>query len=1647
MLTKRKLALLLALVMCVGLLPASPMSQVLVFTASADEAEPITVEFYYNYTGAPAARPASFTKLTGDDGKLESFPVEQTLPSVGSRADWGFVGWYRDAAGTGEKVTLDTVFTEDTQLYAKWEQVPALWKEYEGYFYMGAFADFSSTSTQMLKHYNINCPSNSFKLDSQIGSSNTASTSRTAYTAAVNAINANTTMTEEEKAAAIQLANEDVRLATTRSVVTMLNNMRTYNQNNPNNKKVTRFHTVAWHGGQQPKYFFTNGFTYTNDATSDALTLSNPGAPGSWASRETMKARLHNYIKALVEAYKPYEDIIVSWDIVNEPVDDFTGQIRNRTDSNSQRGDWGNIWHDFYPALNDDGTRKYTTTKDAMNVIDDHERLMDESEWMLSAVESAAYWFDYYDCDWAMYINDYMDSNKPYTKLQPTLDVVKNIHDNADLKGKKLVYGFQGRLAWAYPTRDMLQKQVNDALAVADMIGVTEGDIRSDFEPNPFYDPTKPTEPVSWMIAETPARYPVPKWTANDLGSGSGSNTNPTPSTLTNTFDAHNGPTRRIPEWGTGNGMGTAAAPIGSERYNATAMLAISESIMKLQADFAADWMDMLIEHADRVELFQWDGTTDSSTFNSNKGAHLWVSNVVGRTGTFEKYSFFAVIGAPNRDKLKKAIAAGPSLEDAALYASRPEVWAKYATVLEKAIPLVTKRIYTLEGVNDVKEATAAVLGATEDLLNNPVAINFYYNYTGAPARPASFINRVTLGNGKLESFPVEQTLPGDGSRADYGFVGWYRNAAGTGEKVTLDTVFTEDTELYAKWEQVPSLHGEFDGYFLMGTFADYSQTAQQNKHYNVLCPSNNFKLTNMINTTAMRNNFVAARTSILANTTMTDTEKEAALQKAAEQVVLVASPAVTTHLNRLRAWNEANPNDKKYTRFHTVCWHGGQQPNQFFTNGFSFTSEANSASLVASADLRVAAQDNAYANRETMKARLDNYVRLVMERYADYSDVIISWDIVNEPVDDFTAQIRNRTDANSQAGGQWGRTWHDSYPARFLDGTLKYTTPKNEIAVVYDQDRLFDESEWYRWVFESAAKWTKENGLNWGLYVNDYMDSNKPYTKLPATLDITQWVNDNVALQGVPLGWGMQGRLAWAYPTIDMLRKQVEDGLEFCDQMGVSEGDIRSDFEPNPFYDPTKPTEAVSLMMSEDPPRRPIPKWNANDLGSGSGSDTNPAPGLLTNTFDAHNGTSRRMPEWNTGAGLVRVDVDRMNGEWRIASNNELFSISEQIMKNQADFAADWMDILVDNAGKVEFFQWDGSSDSSTFNSSKGAHLWVSNVTGRTGTFEKYSFFAVIGSPARNKLKTAINAFPESYWNGASEETLTEAEALLGKRIYTLEGVNDVKAMTATLTTALAALDNVYITYDANKGTGSAVTEQYAPGTAVTAKAPSAVGISRAGYTLSGWTTSANGIGVVYAPGDPIPTDVSVRLYAQWKASPAEYTVAFESYNNGAGATRINTEIPAISVPSGGKVVKPSDPVRAGAKFIGWYRDMALTNAWDFENDTVTENMRLYAKWAGISLMYGSNVAYGMTPGRTLTAWYEDDVSDESQQTMYVALYDAGGRLVRIESGNGVIDDGEINIAVNYAIPSNTPAGYYIKVFVWDADTFIPLCDSLTLE
>jgi uncharacterized repeat protein (TIGR02543 family) len=69
-----------------------------------------------------------------------------------------------------------------------------------------------------------------------------------------------------------------------------------------------------------------------------------------------------------------------------------------------------------------------------------------------------------------------------------------------------------------------------------------------------------------------------------------------------------------------------------------------------------------------------------------------------------------------------------------------------------------------------------------------------------------------------------------------------------------------------------------------------------------------------------------------------------------------------------------------------------------------------------------------------------------------------------------------------------------------------------------------------------------------------------------------------------------------------------------------------------------------------------------------------------------------------------------------------------------------------------------------------------------------------------------------------------------------------------------------------------------------------------------------------------------------------SSYTVTFNSNGGDAVTGQI--------IIHGQKVAEPTAPERTGYDFAGWYKEAALTNTWDFANDTVTASTTIYAKW-----------------------------------------------------------------------------------------------------
>ncbi|SDB01789.1 InlB B-repeat-containing protein [Eubacterium oxidoreducens] len=157
------------------------------------------------------------------------------------------------------------------------------------------------------------------------------------------------------------------------------------------------------------------------------------------------------------------------------------------------------------------------------------------------------------------------------------------------------------------------------------------------------------------------------------------------------------------------------------------------------------------------------------------------------------------------------------------------------------------------------------------------------------------------------------------------------------------------------------------------------------------------------------------------------------------------------------------------------------------------------------------------------------------------------------------------------------------------------------------------------------------------------------------------------------------------------------------------------------------------------------------------------------------------------------------------------------------------------------------------------------------------------------------------------------------------------------------------------------------------------------------------------------------------------KYTVSFES-NGG-------SEIESLQISEGKTLKKPANPIKEGFLFAGWYKDQELTQAWDFENDTVAKDTILYAKWGtaytvsfdtdGGSTLENMTVAEGATLDEPITekygyriaGWYtEEEFINQwdfentvvnANLTLYVKWEEVPTKLYEVELVD-TLEDGE---------------------------------------
>ncbi|MCH5153701.1 MAG: InlB B-repeat-containing protein [Clostridiales bacterium] len=145
---------------------------------------------------------------------------------------------------------------------------------------------------------------------------------------------------------------------------------------------------------------------------------------------------------------------------------------------------------------------------------------------------------------------------------------------------------------------------------------------------------------------------------------------------------------------------------------------------------------------------------------------------------------------------------------------------------------------------------------------------------------------------------------------------------------------------------------------------------------------------------------------------------------------------------------------------------------------------------------------------------------------------------------------------------------------------------------------------------------------------------------------------------------------------------------------------------------------------------------------------------------------------------------------------------------------------------------------------------------------------------------------------------------------------------------------ETVDLTFNFNYGeTPETHVQKVVIGTAGKAYSPAP---EREGYKFLGWFTDKDNFTEENKYTFPVMVE-GCEVFAGWEIN--KYTVTFETFNG-------SDVDPYTEVEHGSTIEKPTDPTYEGYTFGGWYKDNGFRTPWNFETDTVTSDIELYAKW-----------------------------------------------------------------------------------------------------
>jgi uncharacterized repeat protein (TIGR02543 family) len=130
----------------------------------------------------------------------------------------------------------------------------------------------------------------------------------------------------------------------------------------------------------------------------------------------------------------------------------------------------------------------------------------------------------------------------------------------------------------------------------------------------------------------------------------------------------------------------------------------------------------------------------------------------------------------------------------------------------------------------------------------------------------------------------------------------------------------------------------------------------------------------------------------------------------------------------------------------------------------------------------------------------------------------------------------------------------------------------------------------------------------------------------------------------------------------------------------------------------------------------------------------------------------------------------------------------------------------------------------------------------------------------------------------------------------------------------------------------------------------------------------------------DKMPNN-DLTIYAKWLEI---FTVTFDVDGGSAVANQDITD--------GSLVEEPDIPTKSGYLFSGWFSDAGLTSSWDFDEDTISADTTIYAKWSalgsiGISDDLKDDIMDDLFGGIGTDVWYINLVDSLGEELTGTAL------------------------------------------------------------